>query len=157
VIPVEQDDHRHCWEACLASILEVPLNDVLLRPEEEFVLTRRSNPWPLEEQPEWMMVNVRAWVEKRFGLSFFHLPLWKPFRLSDRRSHDDYGPWVPNGYWIGCVSTDEPNVLHALVMHRRTIAWDPHGTDDPAEMEFGPDPEFRAMTLFLYLDPAHGA
>ena len=39
-------------------------------------------------------------------------------------------------------------------MHGRTMTWDPHGTDDPSEMDYGPDPEFVGMTVFTYLDPA---
>ena len=38
-----------------------------------------------------MRANARAWVEQRFGLSFFDFPLRRPVRLSDRTSHDDYG------------------------------------------------------------------
>ena len=61
---------------------------------------------------------------------------------------------MPTGYWIGSIKTDSPSEDYCLVMHGRTMTWDPHGTDDPSEMDYGPDPEFVGMTVFTYLDPA---
>ena len=107
MIPVRQKTPTDCLRASVASLLELPLEEVPpLPPFASFAKQLR---------------RVSAFVESR-GLA---ASVADPWRWRDYRSRNPFDP-----YWLGMTPT------HVLVMEGDTIAFDPAGdrVTDPAEV-----------------------
>lgn len=104
MIPVEQVRQDDCFSACVASILELPLEEVAYFPTQDL------------EVDAWMTAWV-LWLDER-GYDLYggivH-PFWKR----------------PEGYWI--LSAESPRLdgkNHAVVCKDGEIVWDPHPERD---------------------------
>ena len=129
MVPVEQtrlspDEGGNCHAACIASILECPLEDVpQLLPGDA--------------------VSDAAWDEYRPRLN-----AW----LRERNLIELYfsaGDWKPTGYAIaGVKSVRFPGFEHAVVALNGEIVWDPHpGRADGCG-------ELVGWSVFQVIDPA---
>jgi hypothetical protein len=129
VIPVHQTKSGHgngnCTAACLASILEMPLENVLDVSDLWF-----GGQWSLgwEALQEWLgLVGLRIFQERVDG---------EP-------------AWVPWGYWI--ATTQEGETLHATVWHGNELVHDPFPRDaDGDEPKLGP---LVAINYLVVTDP----
>lgn len=130
MIPVEQrqlyvagEQAGDCWKCCLASILELPYEDV---PHFIEVAERNGSSW-WNETLEWL--RPRGFTIVRFGL-------WgesQPFLLFGSRQIRYH--FSAPGHWIGGVvsrrtDADSEPIGHVVVMQGSEIAWDPHPDRD---------------------------
>jgi len=108
MIPVEQTrltpaEGGNCYAACIASILECPLDEVpQLRPGQAL------------EDAEWgrYYATLREWLAARH-LCLLHFSA--------------EGDWKPEGYAIlAAKSVRFPEFEHAVVALNGEIVWDPH-------------------------------
>jgi hypothetical protein len=133
VIPVEQRDPYDeaagrvgdCWRCCVASVLELPYEEV-------------PNAFQMEQDGEvpsgWNVMNgflrARGWTMWRLGI-------WgeqgESPRLRWGGQKIDYHPTIPEpAYWIASVvspriiEADGERGLHTVVMQGDRVAWDPH-------------------------------
>lgn len=100
----------NCWEACIATLIGCPLEDV---PE-----------WPSDpEQGPDYIASLREWLSERFGLTL----LW----LQRKALEASWG-----GAWalrITVVETSE-TTCHAVICRGSEIVWDPH-PDPPHDLD----------------------
>jgi hypothetical protein len=129
--PVEQTilapPHGDCFRACIASILELPIEEVPNphAPEEHW--------W--EAWHEWLVPRGLQLVE-------WHLPRDQPVYCPLR------------GYWIATVTSPSRSCNHCIVMHDDAIAWDPSPTGKQSEENWTEDDQIHHVTLIVPLDPA---
>jgi hypothetical protein len=147
IIGALQDDQRgDCYKCCVASILELPYEDV-----PHFAM---GEPNPLYS----MFSNVNLWLrENGIPLSVdgrYYLAKHVQWTADDIHSQYDYAPQPRNlhpGYWIAVVkSRVYSQSQHAIVMKDGEVAFDPSPSrDDPRPYEFcGEDvfvPDFAAI------------
>jgi hypothetical protein len=133
LIPVEQTrfnaEDGNCHPACIASILEVPLDAV---------------PQPTVEE----MASYEGWGQycERLRRNFLH-----PRNLHDIAFpiHSVEGDLVkPPGYAILCAKSPRTSGYHSVVAFNGEIVWDPH---PQREMGVG---EWSDWTVFMAIDPA---
>lgn len=109
--PVEQRGDSDCLVACLASILELPYEDV-----------------PQEIADEDKQHNAMVRFLKEHGYLTWTLGLHgetEPFLMFGNEK-PAYHIW-PTGYWIAGVGSPRiEDGEHAVVMRGGAIAWDPH-------------------------------
>jgi hypothetical protein len=146
VIPVEQrqlfvpdESTGDCWKCCIASVLELPYEDVPHFAEMEEAGTVQSY-WNTTQE----FLRPRGFLLAHFGLWGDERPYltWggqKPAVAPDGRDIH-YAFSVP-GHWIaGVVSprTDEngENIGHVVVMNGSEITWDPHPHRDEGHLGF---------------------
>jgi len=122
----------NCYQACVASILEVPIDEV---PDQA-----------LGRTPEEYVHILRGWLAPR-GLSLIAATL---------------GPYTPEellpelwhaGYWIAGIATNSRDLDHAVVMRGNTVVWDPHPTPHNWE-PYVANPHINGIAMFVPLDPA---
>jgi hypothetical protein len=126
-------DGSDCFQACIASVLELPLDEV----------PRRTG----LQSPDDYVDAIRGWLRPRgFSLMVFSLPAptaigaIHPFRL-------------PEGYWIAGIDTAGALEDHAIVMHGPDLAWDPLPRPHAFEERVA-TPRITAIAAFVPLDPA---
>jgi hypothetical protein len=90
--------HGNCFEACLASILELPLDEV-----------------PCFKQPDWLE-QINRWLRWHFSLQLIMMP-----------SDEGFGPGVmsPNTYVIAS-GPNHRGVMHSVVHRGITMVHDPN-------------------------------
>ena len=133
MIPVEQTRFNahdgNCHPACIASVLEVPLEEV---------------PQPTIDE----LADFEGWdrYRERLRRDFLH-----PRNLSDLALgvHDGLGgPFRPPGYAILCAVSPRTGGFHSVVALDGEIVWDPH-----PEREMGVG-QWNDWTVFTVLDPS---
>lgn len=162
MIPVFQtrttrEEAGNCFEACIASILEVPLNEV---PDfGAMVLERRPNwpeivrladehraalPWPEGVDAEY----ERAMMD---WLATLGLTYWE-YDVPEQATREQVLWMVRDGYWIASTQV-HPKFRHATVWkgdelaHNPTHGW-PSGPEGAAVLG-----ELQQATVFGALDP----
>lgn len=112
--PVMQEGTDDCLRACLASILELPLHEVV---------DTSPPPGEIEGQSSWSQWNlVNGWLRER-GWA-----LWRIDGDHLKMMHTMAGPrlWPnPPGPYIGSGESPRGG-FHAVVMHLGEIVHDPH-------------------------------
>jgi hypothetical protein len=126
-----------CFNAAVASVLELPYEDV-----PHFVEIYHDEPPDVWHKHFVEWAKERGWWALHYGLS-----------------GEDFetGEWVPPGYWIASVTTPRNFVTdddgdpgaHAVVMYGRDLVHDPHPGPHRGEHK-----GFRAAFVFVPLDPA---
>ncbi len=97
--------YGNCWEACLASLLEIPIEDV---PE--------LNAGDPEDTEGLWVLNTNTWLATR-GLMFLEFPSLPP---------DDYAHMGIDTYHIIIGPSPRKNGSHAVVGRNGKIVHDPH-------------------------------
>ena len=169
MIPVFQTRYAaatfgNCFEACVASILEVPLSSV---PDRSALVD--ADAWAdlvnqaqiaggdqavgdlaLPTEYEAGEQALRTWLEER-GLAW--LDLW----IGKAADEIPEGRWLEvaavvfaSGYWIAHTRTSPTATSHATVWHGATVAHNPH-RGWLADRALGP---LHAATLLVAADPA---
>lgn len=133
MIPIYQDrfgDEGNCHAACIASILEVPLESVPSPTREE-----------LASADEWGVYL------RRLSQEFLHPRNLEALCFAVTAS-DTGEVWVPPGYAILSLRTPESEVGHAIVTFCGEFAWNPHPLprQNPGAASH--------WTVFIVLDPA---
>ena len=123
--PVEQTiltkGDGNCFSACLASILEMPL---------DVVPCYHTDSWH-KDYENWLGV---------FGLSM----------LSVGVTNYDGTPWFPRGYAILAAQSPRYDCLHAVVTLDDQIVWDPHPGRDMGVGEWRKFTVFTVIDPCLY-------
>lgn len=137
MIPVEQrklyvpgEQTGDCWKCCIASILELPYEDVphfVEEAERDF-----SSYWNATQ--EWL--RARGFVLATFWLRGLDKPL---LNIHDREDIDYH--FSAPGHWIGAVvsprkTPEGENISHVVVMNGSEIAFDPHPARDDGHLGF---------------------
>lgn len=102
MIPVEQIRPDDCFSACVASILELPIDAVGYFPHAGS---------PAEWTNNWV-----HWLDER------GFDLYGGIIKADRSYPDP----LPRGYWILSAASPRTDVNHAVVCLDDKIVWDPH-------------------------------
>lgn len=128
--PVEQTilhpPEGDCFRACVASILERPIEEVPNphAPEEHW-----WNAWH-----EWLLPQGLQFVE------------WEP--------NTEKPTCCPlRGYWIATVASPD-RCNHCLVIHDDEIAWDPSPVEKRSEKNWTQDDRIIRATLIVACNPA---
>jgi hypothetical protein len=129
MVPVEQTilapPKGDCFRACIASILELPIEEV---------------PNPAPEDHWW-----KAWHGWLLPLGL-QLVEWSPAK-------DEPTCCPLLGYWIATVSS--PGACnHCLVMRDDEIVWDPAPTQKRSEDNWTAEDQILRVTVIAPLDPA---
>lgn len=124
----------NCFAACIASILEVPIEDV---------------PWPRRDETKdadtWCgyMNRVNDFLEQ-FNVYVVDMALETQLQNEDRI------PWRPRGYVILNAKSQRGDSLHSVVMKDGEVVWDPHPSRGDG---IG---EWVGYTAFISLNPIGG-
>lgn len=129
--PVEQtiftvEEGGNCMAACLASLFELPLNEVPNAAKE----------WAKSKDPEYTRAGwllIEEWLDS-FGLE-----------------HVEFNgtEWIPRGYWIASVPSPRlEGETHAVIFEGRTFVWDPHPDHDTYTLD-----DVRSVYTFILKDP----
>lgn len=171
MIPVYQTRHSaqafgNCFEACLASILELPLGavpdraahldhdrwaDLVQTTEREKGLAAVLE---LDLPPEYDLgeVELRAWLAAR-GLAWVDTWLEPPNGMIDAKTWLEFAETtLKASYWIGHTRGGERGLAHATVWHGARLVHNPArrgSTLDPAELG-----KLHAATVLVAGDPA---
>jgi hypothetical protein len=129
----------NCFQAAIASVLELDLDDVPEAPVKTAPTATEGdqNAW------EVYLGGIDRWLEPR-GMGLFAIALAEKTRLSDLKDHA-----VPSGYWIMGITSLFPDNGHCLVARGREIVHDPE--QNPL---VGDDPEVDAIFAFFLRDPS---
>jgi len=140
VTPVVQtitsvEEGGNCLAACLASVLEIPLDAV---PNAAKVWARD----PYAQDPD---VTAEGWKLVRDWLARLGLDVW------NLGGPDDLGDWRPDGYWLGVFESPRlAPATHIVVCRGSDVVWDPH----PAASEQPVQPEtLRSVYVLVAADP----
>lgn len=152
-----REEAGNCFEACIASVLEVPLSDVPdfgarvldARPDwpqlvREHAARGEALPWP-EGADEGYEAAMMQWLAS-LGLTY-----WE-YDVPEQATRDQILWMVRDGYWIASTQV-HPSFRHATVwkgdrlVHNPTPGW-PVGPDGVPALG-----ELRCATLFGALDP----
>lgn len=101
------EGHGNCFAACLASILERPLDEIPNFCDVDL------NPG---DNGEWYLA-VDAWLEERFGLSVL------TFSAAESKKQE---AWYPRGYSILSGRSPRGEFDHSVVALDGDIVFDPH-------------------------------
>lgn len=139
MIPVKQtilttEEGANCMAACLASILEVPLDDV----PNAAVEWRKGTAASLDRG--WEL--LRSWLAS-LGLG-----------ITNFGDEQELEGWRPSGYWLAGIDSPRfPGESHVVVAYGPVLVFDPH----PSVAE----PDQAAAIRFCYVlsadDPARTA
>lgn len=124
----------NCHAACIASILELPIDRVpsMYEGADDPLLYDRDKAWRRQ----------RSWL-KAMGLGLFHIE-----RKDD--SPEDWPGWTPSGFWIASHEVVLGRAGHSTVWKGGRCVWDPWPDADP-EVERG---TLVVVEWFEALDPA---
>lgn len=101
---VDTDGMGNCQSACMASILELPLSEVLDTATKE-----------VRDRGFWRSVN--EWLAER--------------NLRIESYYPNHMKELPKGiYSIGCGPSPRGDYWHAVVCKNGIMVWDPHPSDD---------------------------
>lgn len=95
--------HGNCWEACIASILELPLSAV---PD-------------IGGDPQWWL-TMHTWLRDAHGLT-----CW-PLEATLRAGDPDYVWPIAPGHYVGIGQSPRGDWKHAVVMCNGVVAHDPY-------------------------------
>lgn len=146
MIPAHPRHKSDCMASVLASVLELPIEDV---PD----FWREGKTRPGRQYRE-----VRRWLAE-WGYHWYYSEC-APRQLLALRS-EKFGPsntWPPRGYWIGQVARvewlrdDDPN--HVVVMKNRRCVFNPSGS---LRGVLAPDVWLIGYYFLVPLDPAVAA
>jgi hypothetical protein len=93
------DKTGNCWSACIASLLEVPLEII-----PSFCVDDPDNWWD----------NTCKWLEENYGLWMLNL---------------EYTSCTPKGYWIATGKSPRGDFLHCIIYYDNKMVFDPHPSD----------------------------
>lgn len=143
MIPAHPRHNSDCVASALASVLELPIEDV-----PDFWHEGKT-------QPGRQYREVSRWLAD-WGYHWYYAQC-RPRHLAAFPS-EAFVPgssWPPRGYWIGQISRvewlvdDDPN--HVVVMKNRRCVFNPSGT---LRMVLAPDVWLIGYYLLVPLDPA---
>jgi hypothetical protein len=124
----------NCYQACVASVLELSLAEVPSRDATDTA--------------ERYVERLREWLQPR-GLTLVSSDL-----AAHRASEFTPSVFFPQGYWIASLPTGSGDFAHAVVMRGLDVAWNPHPPPHPWERCPPHDPVINGFTHFVALDPA---
>lgn len=130
MIPVEQKLDYDCLVACLASIFEIPYENI---PRFTY---KNGNP-------------IRRWsmIYDNWLYSLGWARLERVLQKGDKKNSQN-SPWHFPGYWIATVKSPRYDGSHAVVMLGGQIAYDPNPKRHMGHLGF------EGAEYFLPLDPA---
>lgn len=156
MLPVQQrilgsglgDDVRgDCVKCCVASILELPYEDV-----PHFV----ADEWLIDGSRIWWLAALNDWLQYRgFNLEATQDVYWKNEISRECKLNDRYERLsrprfrdFRTGFWMASVISENfADSTHAIVMHGDSVAFDP--STKPRRTPY----EFVAETLFVCKEP----
>jgi hypothetical protein len=113
-IGVEQRQVNDCLVACLATVLEMPYEDV----PADIAYDGESGQRQAHALRRFLL--GRGLIEWKFTLHGHERPLVK-----FGNAKPEWHLW-PQGYWLAVVESPRTGDGHVVVMHGDKIAWDPH-------------------------------